>query len=130
MIIFYGFIGMFALIGLALCATLLFLKMQRIDWTGGVAGIEDEIEYIMEEDRIYKEELKIFFDALSDDQKELIPFQLKGQIEYALKTPEEIEANRIADEKNGKRASKKQKNRKKTWTYFSSSPIIHTSTKG
>ncbi len=89
MIMFYILVAIFAIIGFGLCATLLFLKFVG-NWEGGVAGIEDELADMEEENQIYREKLIVFLDSLSEEQEKNIPIQLKEHIDEALKTPDDL----------------------------------------
>lgn len=89
MILFYITVGVFAVVGFIVIASLLYIRFSRMNIKGGQAISKEEIEYVLEEDKKYKDELKVFFDSLSEDQVKIMPEELKGQIDYALRKREE-----------------------------------------
>tara|TARA_Y100001960_G_scaffold334195_1_gene447095 strand:- start:1102 stop:1407 length:306 start_codon:yes stop_codon:yes gene_type:complete len=89
MILFYVAVGIFAIVGFVAIASLLYIRFSRMNIKGGQAISKEEIKYVLEEDRKYKDELKVFFDSLSEDQVKIMPEELKGQIDYALRKREE-----------------------------------------
>tara|TARA_Y100000588_G_scaffold210270_1_gene224203 strand:+ start:35344 stop:35637 length:294 start_codon:yes stop_codon:yes gene_type:complete len=89
MILFYVAVGIFAIVGFVAIASLLYIRISRMNIKGGQAISKEEIESSLEEDRKYKDELKVFFDSLSEEQLKIMPEELKGQIDYALRKREE-----------------------------------------
>lgn len=89
MFLFHIIVGILAVVGFVVIASLLYIRFSRMNIKGGQAISKEEIKYVLEEDKRHKDELKVFFDSLSEDQVKIMPEELKGQIDYALRKREE-----------------------------------------
>jgi hypothetical protein len=100
MILFYVAVGIFAVVGFVAIASLLYIRFNNVNLKGGQAISKEEIQYEIEEGKKYKDELKVFFDSLSEEQLKIMPEELKGQIDYALrKRAENLKENTEQEDK-------------------------------